>query len=76
MQSHSHYIPDMLDWKEAIWLAKEVSDKLACAALNSESRIGKLPWASPDTSLIIVRTQLEVGFVAKHYTSSSNMIPT
>ncbi|GFV40161.1 hypothetical protein TNCV_3953581 [Trichonephila clavipes] len=39
----------------------------ACVACNSESRIGTLPWASPDTSSMIVRTQLEAGFVAKHY---------
>ncbi|GFX24657.1 putative DD41D transposase [Trichonephila clavipes] len=39
----------------------------ACVACNSKSRIRTLPWAPPDTSLMIVRTQLEAGFVAKHY---------
>ncbi|GFW98168.1 hypothetical protein TNCV_2492211 [Trichonephila clavipes] len=48
----------------------------ACVAFNSENRIGTLPWPSPDTSLMIVRTQMEVGFVAKLYTSPVNMIPT
>ncbi|GFX87710.1 hypothetical protein TNCV_4304191 [Trichonephila clavipes] len=48
----------------------------ACEACNSESRVGTLPWASPDTSSMIVRTQLEAGFVAKHYTSPFSMIPT
>ncbi|GFX72915.1 uncharacterized protein TNCV_1698121 [Trichonephila clavipes] len=43
----------------------------ACAACNSESRIGELPWASPDTSSMIFKTQLEAGFVAKHYASPS-----
>ncbi|GFX87962.1 hypothetical protein TNCV_4374271 [Trichonephila clavipes] len=43
----------------------------ACVACNGESRIGMLPWASPDTSSMIVRTQLKVEFVAKHYTSPS-----
>ncbi|GFX93373.1 hypothetical protein TNCV_151791 [Trichonephila clavipes] len=38
-------------------------DYVAC---NSESGIGMLPWASPDTSSMIIRTQLEARFVAKH----------
>ncbi|GFT16789.1 hypothetical protein TNCV_1333951 [Trichonephila clavipes] len=33
-----------------------------CVAGNCESRIGTLSWASPDTSSVIVRTQLETGF--------------
>ncbi|GFU05321.1 hypothetical protein TNCV_3262651 [Trichonephila clavipes] len=36
----------------------------ACVACNSESRIGMMPWVSPDTSPMIVRAQLEVGFIA------------
>ncbi|GFW97611.1 transposable element Tcb1 transposase [Trichonephila clavipes] len=42
---------------------------------NSESRIGTLHWPSPDTSSMIVRTQLEVRFIAKHSTSPVSMIP-
>ncbi|GFU00268.1 hypothetical protein TNCV_802201 [Trichonephila clavipes] len=41
-----------------------------------ESRIGTLPWSSPDTPSMIVRTQLEAGLVAKHYPSPVRMIPT
>ncbi|GFW34334.1 hypothetical protein TNCV_220601 [Trichonephila clavipes] len=48
----------------------------ACSNYNSESRIDKLSWRSPDTSSMIVQTQLEAGFVAKHYASSVNMIQT
>ncbi|GFW06548.1 hypothetical protein TNCV_2188811 [Trichonephila clavipes] len=48
-------------------------DSVAC---NSESRIGTLPWASPDTSSMIVRTQLEARFVAKHYTPPVSLIST
>ncbi|GFV89876.1 hypothetical protein TNCV_4691051 [Trichonephila clavipes] len=48
----------------------------ACVELNSESRIGTLPWSSPDTSSMIDRAQLEAGFVAKHYTSPVSMITT
>ncbi|GFT45125.1 hypothetical protein TNCV_4154181 [Trichonephila clavipes] len=70
----------------AIWLVKDPAVKRngtpdhnsslkACVACNSESRIGTLSWTSPDTSSIIVRTQLEVGFIAKHYTSPVSMIP-
>ncbi|GFY15373.1 hypothetical protein TNCV_1571841 [Trichonephila clavipes] len=47
----------------------------ACVACNSESRIVTLPWVSPDTSSMVVRTQLEAGFVAKHYRSSASMFP-
>ncbi|GFW56407.1 hypothetical protein TNCV_2089141 [Trichonephila clavipes] len=43
----------------------------ACEACNSENRIGTLPWLSPDTSSMIVRTQMEAGLIAKHYTSPS-----
>ncbi|GFV46748.1 hypothetical protein TNCV_1882071 [Trichonephila clavipes] len=46
----------------------------ACVACNSE-RIGTLPWTSPDTSSMIVRTQLKAGFIAKHYRSPVRMIP-
>ncbi|GFV80197.1 hypothetical protein TNCV_1477591 [Trichonephila clavipes] len=45
----------------------------ACAPCNSKRRIGMLPWASPDTSSMIVRTQLEAGFVSKHYRSPVSM---
>ncbi|GFS84530.1 hypothetical protein TNCV_4606981 [Trichonephila clavipes] len=38
--------------------------------------VGTLPWPSPDTSSMIVRTQMEAGFVAKYYTSPVSMIPT
>ncbi|GFW34650.1 hypothetical protein TNCV_952781 [Trichonephila clavipes] len=48
----------------------------ACVASHSESRIDALPWASPDTSSMIVRTQLEAKFVAKYYTYPVSMIPT
>ncbi|GFT42448.1 hypothetical protein TNCV_1787231 [Trichonephila clavipes] len=44
----------------------------ACGAYNSESRIGTLSWKSP----MIVRTQLETGFVAKRYAFPVNMIQT
>ncbi|GFW85623.1 hypothetical protein TNCV_852741 [Trichonephila clavipes] len=47
----------------------------ACVECNSESRIGTLPWASPDMSSITVRTQLEVRFIAKHHTFPVSMIP-
>ncbi|GFU56915.1 hypothetical protein TNCV_2437921 [Trichonephila clavipes] len=43
---------------------------------NNESGIGTLFWASPDTSSMIFKTQLEVGCIAKHYTSPVSMIPT
>ncbi|GFW33409.1 hypothetical protein TNCV_2795761 [Trichonephila clavipes] len=33
-----------------------------------------LPWGSPDSSSIIVRTQLEARFIAKQYTSPVIMI--
>ncbi|GFV60479.1 hypothetical protein TNCV_3471141 [Trichonephila clavipes] len=36
----------------------------ACVTYNSESRIGMLHWASPGTSSIIIRTQLDAGFIA------------
>ncbi|GFU01958.1 hypothetical protein TNCV_1524431 [Trichonephila clavipes] len=48
----------------------------ACVACNRESRIITLPWPSPDTSSMVVRTQMEAGFVTKHYTSPVRMIPT
>ncbi|GFW21572.1 hypothetical protein TNCV_4280881 [Trichonephila clavipes] len=48
----------------------------ACVACNSKSRIGTLPWLSPDTSSMIVKTQMEAGLVAKHYASPVSMIPT
>ncbi|GFY24024.1 peptidyl-glycine alpha-amidating monooxygenase A [Trichonephila clavipes] len=46
----------------------------ACVACNSE-QIGTLLWGSPDTSSMIVRTRLAVGFVTKHCTSLVSMIP-
>ncbi|GFY02821.1 hypothetical protein TNCV_3507011 [Trichonephila clavipes] len=48
----------------------------ASVACNSESRIGTLSLESPDTCSMIVRTQLEAGSIAKHYTSPVSMIPT
>ncbi|GFX61586.1 hypothetical protein TNCV_2745611 [Trichonephila clavipes] len=39
--------------------------------MKAESSHG-LPWASPDTAVMILRKQLESGFVAKHYTSPKN----
>ncbi|GFV07655.1 hypothetical protein TNCV_4941571 [Trichonephila clavipes] len=48
----------------------------ACVARNSESKIGILPWPSPDMPPMIVRTQMEAEFVTKHYTSPVSMIPT
>ncbi|GFY11381.1 hypothetical protein TNCV_3182271 [Trichonephila clavipes] len=48
----------------------------ACVASKSESKVGTLPWVSLDTSSMIVRTQLEAGFVAKHYMSPVSMIRT
>ena len=45
-------------------------------ACNSESRISPLPCGSPNTSLMIVRTELEVEFVAKDYASPVGIIPT
>ncbi|GFX75013.1 uncharacterized protein TNCV_1845851 [Trichonephila clavipes] len=47
-----------------------------CVACNRKSRIGTLPWVSPDTSSMIVRTQLKVGFVAKYHMSPVSMIQT
>ncbi|GFV85268.1 hypothetical protein TNCV_928991 [Trichonephila clavipes] len=60
---------------KVVRMSKEMSPNYnsllrACGACNCESRIGALPWASPDTSSMIVRTQLEVGFIAKYYASS------
>ncbi|GFW86736.1 hypothetical protein TNCV_2808911 [Trichonephila clavipes] len=47
----------------------------AFVACNSKSRIDTLPWASPDTSSMIVKTQLEIGFITKHYIPPVSMIP-
>ncbi|GFX39260.1 hypothetical protein TNCV_3859841 [Trichonephila clavipes] len=58
---------DILDHR--LWLR-------SCVTCDSENRIDMLHWASPDTSLMIIRTQVEAGFVAKHYTSSVSIIPT
>ncbi|GFV60384.1 hypothetical protein TNCV_3470191 [Trichonephila clavipes] len=48
----------------------------ACAACNSESRIGTWPWASPGMSSMIFGTQLKAEFFPKHYTFTISMIPT
>ncbi|GFU73900.1 hypothetical protein TNCV_555281 [Trichonephila clavipes] len=67
---------------KGIRLSKEIAAQTitpvlrACVAYNSESRINTMPWASPDTSSIIFRIQLEAGFISKHYTSPVSMIPT
>ncbi|GFV30186.1 hypothetical protein TNCV_96631 [Trichonephila clavipes] len=75
-----------------IWLTKGMFDKLGptvkrndtqnrlswlrvCVECNRETRIGG-DWESPETSSMIVRTQLEVEFTAEHYTSSVSLIPT
>ncbi|GFV91331.1 hypothetical protein TNCV_898481 [Trichonephila clavipes] len=58
------------------WYSDHNSLLRACVSCNNESRIGTLPWPSPDTPSIIVRTQMEARFVVKHYTSSVSMIPT
>ncbi|GFX63619.1 hypothetical protein TNCV_2005481 [Trichonephila clavipes] len=48
----------------------------ACVACNIESRIYTLPWPSPDKPSMIVLTQLEAGFVAKHYVCSNLIEPS
>ncbi|GFW16977.1 hypothetical protein TNCV_2761051 [Trichonephila clavipes] len=48
----------------------------ACIAYSNESRISTLPWASSNTSLIIVRTQLEAGFVVKSGHDGAKSFPT
>ncbi|GFX00161.1 hypothetical protein TNCV_296501 [Trichonephila clavipes] len=47
----------------------------ACGACNNESTIVTVPKVYLDTSSMIDRTQLEAGFVAKHYTSPISIIP-
>ncbi|GFS72691.1 hypothetical protein TNCV_1420871 [Trichonephila clavipes] len=49
---------------------------MTCLACNSKSRIGTLLWAPPDTSSMVVKSQLETGFITKHYIPPVSMIPT
>ncbi|GFX51340.1 hypothetical protein TNCV_3102731 [Trichonephila clavipes] len=58
------------------WPLNQNAVLCASVAYKSEIRIGMLHRPSPDTSSMIVRTEMEAGFVAKHYTASVSMIPT
>ncbi|GFY06775.1 hypothetical protein TNCV_2203081 [Trichonephila clavipes] len=54
--------------------SKEVLRLLTSVTPDHNSRL--MPWTSPDTFSLIDRTQLEAGFVTKHYMSSVSMIPS
>ncbi|GFV08315.1 hypothetical protein TNCV_327491 [Trichonephila clavipes] len=85
-QIPSYHIPDMLHWPSGEMADQSPAVKRngtpdcnpclrACVACSSESRISTLSWASPDTSSVIVKTQLETGFITEHYMPLVNMIP-